>query len=315
MEKRPFTVLPAKSDNTYLYLFSYEGDETDFVADKAAYETALKLHFMIDQPVAVEENGLGVGGDTERAAQLTISFVATARTIALAAGALPATGEVAYPVCFYKGEAIPFSDYATITPATGLITLIADTVTKYPSVLGSDYQVYYSDHVNGILVSADVGGLSLPIESTSYKAVGHVEPVVEVERRGDAEGTGTISVITALQSIMFDSGTVPLNAAGEELFARIYGTDWTANAGWSARQKLNFNSKPFGICIVMLSGKSLTGGDAGHIWGRIVCIYHCQLTSISSPQNVTNDTTDPILQNVEFRAKYPNPEFTTILTT
>jgi hypothetical protein len=307
IEKRPFPIIPGKSDNTFLYLFSYSGDKEDFAADKLAYDTELKKHFMIDQTTPVPENGIGVTGT-----DLTIAAVTTQRTIALTTGDI--TAEIKHPVVMYKGEPIPFSDYESVAPTAGLITLIAGTDTIYDSVIETDYVVYYTDHVLGLLVSADVGGITLPIESNAFKAIGHVEPVVEVQRRGDAEQTGTISVITSLSSILFNSQTTPENFAGEELFARIYGGDWSPNAGFAGRQRLNFNNDPFGICVLMVSGKALDSGDAGDIWARMLFIYHCELTSISSPQNLTNDTTDPILQNVEFRAKYPVPEFATTLT-
>jgi hypothetical protein len=308
MEKRPFPIIPAKSDNTYLYIFSYAGDAEDQAADKTAFDTELKKHFMIDQTTPVPDNGIGVTGT-----DLTISVDTTKRTIALASGNI--TAEVKHPVVLYKGEPIPFSDYETVATSAGLITLKAGTATTYPSTTDTDYVVFYTDHVLGILASADVGGVTLPIESNAFKAIGHVEPVVEVQRRGDAEQTGTLSVITSLSAIKFDGAGAPENFAGEELFARVYGSDWTANGGFSSRNALNFANNPFGICVAMLSGKPLASGEANDIWARLLFIYHCELTGISSPQNLTNDTTDPILQNIEFRAKYPVPELTSVLTT
>ncbi len=307
IEKRPFPIIPGKSDNVFLYIFSYAGDEEDFIADKASFDTELKKHLMIDQTTPVAENGIGVTGS-----DLTLTDLAGALSIELAAGAI--TAEIKHPLVLFKGEPIPYSDFVSVATVAGKITLVAGSTAKY-STTDTDFVVYYTDHVLGILVSADVGGVTLPIDSTAFKAVGHVEPVVEVQRRGDSEQTGSISVITSLSSILFDSLSVPENFAGEELLARIYGSDWTKNAGFTTRNKLNFNRLPFGIAILIVSGKALSSGAAGDIWGRMVFAYHCQLTTVSSPQNLTNDTTDPILQNIEFRAKYPVPEFTTILTT
>jgi hypothetical protein len=263
---------------------------------------------MIDQTTPVPANGIAVTGSTD----LLCTDVGGVLSIELTSGDI--TAEIKHPVVFFQGEPIPYSEYASVATTNGKITLGAGSTAKY-STDEDDFVVYYTDHVLGILVSADVGGVSLPIESNAYKAVGHVEPVIEVSRRGDAEQTGNISVITALTSILFSGSTSPENFAGEELLARIYGSNWTSHGGFNSRNKLNFNTKPFGIAILMHSGKDLAAGDPYHIWGRMRFCYHCELTNISSPQNVTNDTTDPILQNVEFRAKYPIPEMTTILTT
>jgi hypothetical protein len=168
----------------------------------------------------------------------------------------------------------------------------------------------------GTLVSAEVGGVTLPIESSSFKAVGHVEPVVFVSRRGDAEGTGSIQVIMSLTSILFSGGSSPQNFAGEELYKRIYGANWAySNQGFALRNKLDFNTLPFGIAVLMHSGLPLVSGAANKVWGNLLCIYHCQLTSIGAPANVSADTTDPILINVEFKSKYAVPEYSTLLTT
>jgi len=307
MDKRPFAVIPGKADNTYVYVFSYDGDENDFTADRAAYETELKKHLMVAQSPVIDEMGLGVTGTS-----LTISDDGgTGRTIELTLGNI--TAEIAHPLVLYKGEPIPYSLYDSVATSSGEITLVSGTTTTYGTD-ASDYVVYYSDHVLGILQSAEVGGVSLPIESSSYKAVGHVEPVVSTETRGDAEATGSLSMILSLTSIMFDGDTTPRNYAGDELFARIYGSDWTQNPDFNDRIRLNYNSKPFGICIVTKSGKPYSQGDPGYVWGSAYYIYHCQLTNIAPPSNISGDASDPILQTVEFRSKHPHPDYSAFLT-
>ena len=312
MDKKPYPMIPAKNDNTYLYIFSYSGDEEDFDVDKAAFDAELKTHFQYANTVAIPENGIGLTGS-----DLTIGASTTSRTIACAtATSVLHANCVKYPIVLYKGNPIPFSDFLTSVSALGLITLALLTTTKYPSTTATDYKVYWSDHVMGTLVSAEVGGVTLPIESSSFKAVGHVEPVVFVSRRGDAEGTGSIQVIMSLTSILFSGGTSPQNFAGEELYKRIYGANWAySNQGFALRNRLDFNTLPFGIAVLMHSGLPLVSGVANKVWGNLLCIYHCQLTSIGAPANVSADTTDPILINVEFKSKYAVPEYSTLLTT
>jgi hypothetical protein len=104
------------------------------------------------------------------------------------------------------------------------------------------------------------------------------------------------------------------NLGPEDIFKRIYGADWTANIGFNFRNRLNAPSKPFGICLLILSGKPLASGPASDVWGTMYCQQHCELVAIGNPQNVTNDATDPVTVSVEFTAKYA-PDVATVLTT
>lgn len=310
MEKRPYPIIPAKSDNVFLYIFPYDGDDSDFTADKIAYNTELKKRFMIDLTTPMEENGLGLTGSNDLLCSAPGGGVLRIQNVSGAT----AGANVEFPIVFYKGEPIPESEIVQFVKA-GCVIDIYDGIAKYGTT-EEDFIVYISGHIWGILVSADVGGVTLPIESTSYKAVGHTEAVVSVTKRGDTESTGTISVITSLTSLIYYGLTAPVNlGAGSELFYKAYGSDWkpATSASFSNRNKLTFNTKPIGICLVEVTGKRLNDVAQGHLWGRITCIYNCDVTSISSPQNITNDAGDPILQNIEYRSNYL-PEVTTVLT-
>ena len=300
MDKKPFSITPGLAKNTLVYIFSYPGTEASFDDDKTAYFTELKKHFLYDQTVGVHEFGLGLTG----AAAITVTDAATAVTIQTATASADITAEcAAYPVVFWKGNAIPFSDYDSVVVAEGLITLIAGTTAIY-GVNEDDYEVWYSDHLWAINQGISAGGVSMPIETNEYSSIGHDESVYKVVKRGDQESSGSITVVEDLTSIMFDSDVAPLNNAGSELLARIYGTDWSADGDVDTPNILTPPSDPFGVCMVMLSGNKLHSASVGKVWASIQHIFHCKVTNIGEPQNVTGDATDPILRTVEFESYF-----------
>jgi hypothetical protein len=302
--KKPFTLVPALNTNTLVYVFSYAGNASDFAADRTAFYVELAKHLLYNP--GITEYGIGCTGT-----DLTIGASTTSRTIALAAGVIGT--DVKYPVVLYKGTPIPFSDFLTVQSATPQITLRLTTVTLYPSTTNTDYKVFFTDPVLGIVTNVEAGGVSLPLESNEFKALGHEEPVIKTVTRGDPEGTGSISVVSNMTSVLFDSSTVPKNNAGEDLLARIYGSEWTANAGIGTPNILNFPTNPFGITILKMSG--LRKGDAGNtgkIFLRYRHIYHCMVTNIGAPQNLDNDSTDPVIWTVEYTSKYATPGFGTV---
>jgi hypothetical protein len=300
LDKKPFSITPGLAKNTLVYIFSYAGTESDFDTDKAAYFAELKKHFLYDQTVGIYEFGLGLTGSTE----ITVSDAATAVTIETATVSADITAETAaYPVVFWKGNAIPFSDYASVVTAQGLITLIAGTTAIY-GTNEDDFEVWYSDHLWAINQGISAGGVSMPIETNEYSSIGHDESVYKVVKRGDQESSGSITVVEDLTSIMMASDVAPLNNAGSELLARIYGTDWNADSTVDAPNILTPPTNPFGVCIVMLSGNRLHSADVGKVWGSVQHIFHCKVTNIGEPQNITGDATDPILRTVEFESYY-----------
>jgi len=158
MEKRPHPMIASKQQNTYLYVFSYVGDPDDRDADISAFNTELAKHLLIGKSPHIAQNGFGVTGD-DAAYGLTIGDDGgTGRTIELALASTDIGTTITYPVVYYKGVAIPFSDYSTVAAAKGKITLKSGTTTKYPSTDEDDYIVYYSDFVLGVLATADIGG-------------------------------------------------------------------------------------------------------------------------------------------------------------
>lgn len=307
MVKKPFPLVPAKNSNTYLYVFSYAGDPDDFAADKALYNTELEKHLLYSPAIA--ENGIDVTGT-----DLIIGAVTTQRTIALASGVI--TTDVKHPIVLYKGNPIPFSDYDNggIQTGTPQITLKLLTTTTYPSITETDYRVWFTDNVLGIVTAADVGGVSLPVEENEFKALGHTEPVLKTLQRGNPESTGSITVISNMTSILFDTDTSPVNNAGEDLMARIYGSDWTPNGGFSQRSKLTFPTDSFGICLLMVSGAKVSQPVAGtgKLWAVARFIYNCEISGVNAPENVDADSTDPVLQTIEFTSRF-EPETTSIV--
>ena len=305
--KKPFSIAAALSQNTLVFVFNYAGDAVSEDADKTAYFAELKKHLMYDETTPIAENGINVTGS-----DLLISDDAgTGRTIELVAGDVTAEN-ILYPVVFYKGTPIPFSDYDSIIVTAGEITLKSGTTTTYPSTDGADYRVYYCDPLLGIATSIEVGGVTLPIESSAFNAIGHSEPVITTRKRGEAEGTGSLTAMLNQAAILFDSATLPQNAPGEELYYRIYGSDWSkasASSKFDTINAKNFPSQPFGICVLMLTGAKFdeVATKEGQVWATANFIYHCEVTSIGPPQNISNDATDPVLQTVEFVSRYPIP--------
>ena len=304
MDKKPFSITPGLAKNALVYVFSYAGTEADFDTDKDAYFAELKKHFLYDQTVAIYEFGLGLTGATE----ITVTDVAGALTIQTATASADITAETAlYPVVFYKGNAIPFSDYDSTTPPVtgqGLITLIGGTTAIYGTD-EADFEVWYSDHLWAITQGISAGGVSMPIETNEYSSVGHDESVYKVVKRGDQESSGSITVVEDLTSILMSADTAPNNNAGSELLARIYGTDWSADQTVDNPNILTPPTNPFGVCIVMLSGNKLNdAGNVGKVWASVQHIFHCKVTNIGEPQNITGDATDPILRTVEFESYY-----------
>jgi hypothetical protein len=305
MEKKGFSILPGLAKNTMIFVFPYAGSKAGIEYDKPLFHTELEKHLLYNPGIA--EYGMGVTGS-----DLTISDDAgTGRTIELASGDI--TTEVAqHPVVFYKGTPIPFSDYDNIINTKGEITLKSGTTTTYPSTSGADYEVWYSDHLWEIVQSLSLGGIELPIESSEYSAVGHGEPVYRVVKRGEQSQSGSITVVEDMQSLMYDGGTAPKNSAGEELLYRIFGSsEWSKGAGLANPNLISPPSNPFGIAALMLSGNSL-GGNQGEIWAVAQYVYHCELTNVGEPQNVTGDSTDPILRTIEFDSFYGKSGITVV---
>lgn len=302
MQKKPYSMIPALADRTLVYLFNYAGDPDDFDADKAAFDTELKLHLSVGNSCA--ENGIAVTG-TDLSCVLNV----TKQEVKLASATTMTAAQVKHPLIFFKGKAVPYSHFDdTVPPSTvdGLVTLTAAATSAGGyTVDETDYVVYWSDHLSGYLISADVGGVTLPIDSNSFNAVGHEEPVYRVFKRGTAEGTGSLSVVMDLTAHVFGAATAPANWPGEELQKRIYGSEWTTGGGWDGRNPLMAPTNPFGVAVLKLSGKQLSSAE-GHVWGVLTCIYHCELTTVSSPQNVSNDSTDPIALNVDFTSRFPD---------
>ena len=299
MKARPYSMIPALASRTYVYVFSYDGDEDDYAADKVAFDLELAKHIPFSAGCA--QNGIEVQG-----ADLDISDVGGVQTIKLASTATLPAAVCKHPVILHNGVAIPYSDFTLpIVLLDGAITLVAASTTTYPD--NGTHKVYYSDHLSGYLVSAEVGGVSLPIDINSFNAVGHEEPVYRVIKRGDADGTGSINVVNDLTAHMFFGETTPENDPGEELFKRIYGSEWTSGSAWDSRNAFRPPTKPFGVAVLQHSGKQYEGETlAGHVWAQLLCVYHCMLTDIGAPQNITNDATDPIQQSVDFQSRYPD---------
>lgn len=308
MQPKSYSMVPALIDNTYIFVFNYTGDANDFATDKMNFDILGEARFPIANSCA--ENGLGVTGS-----DLTISADTTKRTIKLSASTTMIAYQIEHPIVLYKGEPIPYSDFDGGTPPSttdGLITLKSGTVTTYPSTTAGDYVVYYGGFLNGIFIGGSVGNVSLPLETTSFKVIGHVDPVYKVDTAGDPGASGNIQVAMSLTSHLFDTDTSPANSAGEELLSAIYGSEWTDGGGWDNRNALRRPTNPFGIILVQLSGNSL-GDTQGKVWGRITCVYHCRLTQISEIQNLSNDATAPAALQVDFNSRFPDKTETTVV--
>lgn len=308
MKPKPYSMRTGLAENTFVYAFNYVGDEVDFDVDKAAFKAELEDHLLINSTLAVPQYGIGVTGATD----LTVTAPAADTLITLTGTIDMSVSDVTYPLCIYKGVAVPYSAWKAavgFAPATSVLTL---TGTSY-TLDSDDYVMYYSDHLMGDLVSVDAPNVSMPLESNSFNAVGHDDPVVKVTKRGDPDASGSLSVIEHMTAFLIDAATVPMNKPGEDLLARIYGSEWTtgSNAIYDADTTWNTvkaPTNPFGIAILTTTGLPLTGGSlgAGHVWANLHLIYHCRLTNVSSPQNITGDSTDPILRNIEFECQFPD---------
>lgn len=307
MKPKPYSMVAALSENVIVFLFNYAGNELDFDTDKSAFKTELEKHFLVNTTLGFLENGIGVTGTDH-----TITGVADKRIITLTATEDISSSSVVTPLILYKGTAIPFSDFDTAGFAAGTcITTLKDTPPTditYPSVDGNDYVVYYWDPLLGVVTSIEAPNVNLPLETNSFDAVGHDSPVIKVTKRGDPDASGSITVIEDQTSHIFFGETSAQNNPGEDLLSRVYGSDYTPGAGYDGSwNKLGAPTNPFGIFVLMLSGDPLAGGgQAGKVWGVAQAIYHCRLTNISPPQNITGDTTDPILRGVEFECQFPD---------
>jgi len=322
MKTKPFSPVPGLAENTYVYVFNYAGSEIDFVADKAAYLAELDKHFAGSSAyTGMKENGIAVTGTAVAGVDLTVGSSGNNATIAIGAGAVVTTAmqygsesaKKIIPIVLYKGSAVPFSDYVLIDEATSKITLKNSVINvPYSTTSAVDYIIYWSDHLSGYLVSIEAPNISLPIESSSFSAVGHSEPVIKITKRGEPEATGSLTVMEHMTAFM-DSTNALLNVPGEELLYRIYGPDWTtpSNAGYtqSLWNTLKAPTRPFGIAILTVTGNPFDGGSTAYqnkLWGTMNFIYHCKVTSIGPKQNISNDSTDPILRTVEFTCAWPD---------
>jgi hypothetical protein len=303
MKPKPFSMRAGLAENTFVYIFNYAGDETSFDTDKTAYIAELEKHLMINNTLSFPQYGIGVTGSTD----LTVTQPSSDTIIT--EGTVTTGLNITYPIVIYKGVAVPYSAVETAyDPATGIIEL---TGTDYTTD-SDDYVIHYSDHLLGDLVSIDAPNVGLPLESNSFNAVGHDDPVLKVTKRGDADASGSLSVIEHMTSLMESGGTTPLNNPGEDLLTRIYGSEWTQGSNGIYDSPATWNTlkaptNPFGVAILVWTGQPLTGGSiAGEVWGNLHFIYHCRLTNISAPQNITGDSTDPILRNIEFECQFPD---------
>lgn len=307
--KTPFPLTPVLNEKTLLYLFNYAGND-DQAIDFALYQAELSKHFLYNQGTPVAEYGIKATGT-----QLTISAAATARTIQLAGAGEDITTECAqYPVVKYKGDPIPFSDYDTVATAQGLITLKAGTTSTYTSTTATDYVVYYTDPVLGIVTSAEIGGVSLPIETSEFNTIGQSEPAISTRKRGDVESQGSLTVLANTSSILFDGSSTPANNPGEEIEARIYGSDWVTGSGISSANRVGVPTNPFGVALLMFSGEPKDlGATTGRVWLKFILMQHCELLNINAPENVDASSTDPVLQTIEFQCRFGQPHYGTIL--
>lgn len=304
MKPKPFSMRSGLAENTFVYVFNYAGDETNFDTDKTAYIAELEKHLMINDTLSFPQYGIGVTGT-----DLTITAPVSDTVITETAGTDTSGLSIVYPIVIYKGVAVPYSAVETAyAPATGVMEL---TGTDY-TIISNDYVIHYSDHLLGNLVSIDAPNVGMPLESNSFNAVGHDDPVVKVTKRGDTDASGSLSVIEHMTSLMEAAATTPLNMPGEDLLARVYGTQWTQGSNTIYNAPATWNTiapptNPFGVAILNWTGLPLTGGSiAGEVWGNLHFIYHCRLTNVSAPQNITGDSTDPILRNIDFECQFPD---------
>lgn len=305
-------MIPALAENTYVYVFNYVGDDNDFDADKAAYNTELEKHFNAATALGFIEKGLGVTGADLLVENLPVGD----RKISLAS-AKDSGSEINHPLVIYKGVAVPYSDFGVggFNQTGSVIQLKGSSGTPYPSLVGTDWLVFYSDHLLGTLVALDAGDISLPLETNAFNAVGHADPVIRTTKRTNPESNGSITVMNSLSSFLFDTETTPNNFPGEDLLRRVYGSDWTLQGGYDVRNKLKVPTNSFGICVVQLSGKALAGDAAGNVWASLMFVYNARVTTVGAPTGIANDSTDPIQQTVEFDTRYPDDvEQTVILT-
>lgn len=310
MKPKPFSMVSSLAENTRVYLFNYAGDETDFATDKAAFRTELEKHIPIAISGGFRQNGIHLTGSGD----ITVTDVTTKKNIVPAAGGVDLTGtNILTPVVLYKGVAVPYSDFESVTLSTSVILLKATTSTTYPSNDSDDWIVYYDDPLSGYLTTIEAPTINLPLEQNSFNAVGHDDPVIKVTKRGDPDASGSLTVLESLSAHIFDGQTAPeaSSAPGEDLLSRVYGSAWTVGTNTiyadDTFNNLGAPAQPFGIAVFRFSGTALTGGgQAGKVWAAVTHIYHCRLTSITPPQNVTGDSTDPVLRGIEFECQYPD---------
>jgi hypothetical protein len=311
MKPKPFSMVSGLAENTIVYVFNYAGDELDFETDKAAFITEFEKHNLINHSGGMHQHGIAITGSSYITAGEVTGI--NSRTLELSSSEDISGTVIDRSFILYKGVAIPYSDYlqsSGFVTTTCVTNLKQDSMDVYTSEDEGDYVLWLSDHLLGTLVSIEAPTVNLPIESNSFNAVGHDDPVIKVSKRGDPDASGSISVIESMTAIKFDQEVVPRNAPGEDLLSRVYGSEWTIGAGYAGNwNRLKAPTNPFGISIMRLSGIPYEGEGAtvaGRVWATVTNIYHCRLTSITPPQNITGDSTDPILRGVEFECQYPD---------
>ena len=321
MKAKPYSQIPALASRTQIGIHCYPlsgGDPEDVSAHKAGWETNFPARSCVGG--TIDLYGFELTG-----ADLVIDIdTGRRKIIPVNAGPGALSSSYGLPTLYHKGKAVPVSHLDWYSSSDGSFLITVAQTPNY-STAAADYVVWYGDWLRAFVMSASIGGVDLPFESTALKGVGIDEDVYKTTKRGEVSATGTFTVVFDLTTQMQDGDVLSSNAAASEIFTRWHNLDkrFYQNA-WDERE-LIINSflddradeslQRTSVSVLNRSGKRLDD-TIGQLWGVLTTMYDCRITGMDNYANISNDATDPIALTLNFTTRFPEDvNQVTILTT
>lgn len=322
MKKKPYSMIPALAQRTQLGIHTYVLSGGQGVEDYNSHKDGWDIIFPARSCLGgtVDLYGFELTGT-----DLTVGIDTGRRTIE-PSGSNPVATAQDYGMhsLYYKGKAVPFSHFESYTTTGKWFITVAETANY--SADAADYVAWYGDWLRAYVMSAEVGGVDLPIEKSGFNGLGIDEEVYQTVKRGDMSASGAFTVAFDLTTQLIDSDTTPNNAAAAEIFSRWYKVDkGYYHTAWDDRKTIIDDylddrkglATPYYASVSLLnrSGKRLDAAQ-GQVWGVLTTLLDCRITSMDNYANITNDATDPVAFTVNFTTNFPDyVNQVTILTT
>lgn len=310
MKAKPYSQIPALASRTQvgIHAYSLSGGlgADDFESHKAGWDITFPARSCLGG--SVDLYGFELTGS-----DLTIDLPASKRRIG-PSGANPSSLHAAHGLAalYYKGKAVPYSHLDYYTSSNGDFTITIAATPNYGAT-ATDYVAWYGDWLKAFVMSASIGGVDMPLDTSSFKGVGIDEDVYKVVSRGDLASNGSLTVAFDLTAQIQDGDVLSWNAAASEIFTRWYNVDKRYfQSAWDDRKLIidqYLDDRPgsspqyASVSVLNRTGKRLDDTQ-GQLWGVLTTMFDCRITGMENYGNISNDSTDPISITLNFTTKF-----------